>query len=260
MQTTTLRPGLLVSLNTSVRGNVEYYKRDLQIAHETSDGKVKASWETERTVNDPAEYEEATKIRGKARSLISSVCAASAFGLLCPQDRGDELAAAIVEAQRLARDFNARATLTRVAVYVVAGKIAQDDVQATRAINAEIADLLNRMEAGVRKMDVEAIREAASKAKSIGAMVTPEAAARLQVAIDSARSAARTIVKAGEAAALEIDQRAIRAITEGRTAFLDLDQGGEVAQPAVTGRALDMDPTPQAMAAPAPTAPTLDLF
>lgn len=261
MQTTTIRPGLLVSLKTSVTGNVQYSKRDLEIDHTTDDGARKAKWETERTINDPAEFEEATKIRGKARSLISSVCAASAFGLLCPQDRGDELSKAIAEAQQIAREFNGRAQLTRVQVYVVAGKIAQDDVQATRAINSEITDLLSQMETGVRNLDVEAIREAANKAKSIAAMVTPDASVRLQMAIDSARSAARQIVKAGTAAALEVDQRAIRAITEGRTAFLDLDQAAEIASPVVTGRALDMEPTPTELR-PDPTnlRITLDLF
>lgn len=258
MQTTTIRPGLLVSLKTSVTGNVQYKKFDLETDHTTAEGARKAKWETERTINDPAEFEEATKVRGKARSLISSVCAASAFGLLCPQDRGDELAQAITEAQQLAREFNSRAQLTRVAVYVVAGKIAQDDVQATRAINSEITDLLNRMEQGVRGLDVEAIRDAANKAKAIGAMVTPEASARLQVAIDNARSAARQIVKAGEAAALDIDQRAIRAITESRTAFIDISEEETTIQtPTVTGRALDLSPT-ATPSAPVVAAPAFD--
>lgn len=260
MQTTTIRPGLLVSLKTSVSGNVHYTKRDLEIARETETGAVKASWETERTINDPKEFEEATKIRSNARNLIVQVCAASAFGLLCPQDRSDELTKAINDAQAMAREFNSRATLTRVTVYVVAGVIAQDDVQATQAINAEIADLLTRMEQGVRGFDVEAIRDAAKRAKSIAAMVTPEASVRLQLAIDAARKAATTIVKAGEAASLELDARAVRAITESRTAFLDLSDAGEIAAPVATGRALDMEPAPTPISTQAQASPTLELF
>jgi hypothetical protein len=261
MQTTTIRPGLLVALNTSVSGNVQYRKLDLETDHTTEEGARKARWETERTINDPAEFEEATQIRGKARGLIASVCAASAFGLLCPQDRAEQLAAAITEAQRMAEEFNRRATLTRVKVYVVAGTIAQDDLQATKAINAEIAELLNRMESGVRSFDVEAIRDAAKRAKSIAAMVTPEASERLEKAIDTARTAARQIVKAGETAAKELDERAIRAITESRTAFLDLDDAAEIATPTVTGRALDFDPAPEPVStAPRYEARALELF
>lgn len=257
MQTTTIRPGLLVSLKTSLTGNVSYRTLDLEQDHTTDDGERKARWETERTIAEPAEYEEATKIRSKCRSLITAVCSASTFGLLCPQADGDGLSRAIEEAQRLADDFNRRARCTRVKVYVIAGKIAADDVEATKAINSEVRDLLDRMEQGVRNLDVETIREAANRAKKIGNMITPDASARLTMAIDQARNAAKQIVKAGEAASLEIDQRAVRAITESRTAFLDLDDAKEVAAPTVTGRAVDFDTAPVAPVKAA--APQFDL-
>ena len=260
MRTTTIRPGLLVSLKTSVTGNVEYSKRTIKTEHEIAGGARRASWETEKTINDPVEFEQASKIRGKVRSLIGALCAHSSFGLLCPLDRSDELSAAINEAQELTRDFNNQATQTRVSVYVIAGQVASDDAQAVKAINSEVTDLLNRMESGVRRLDVETIRDAANRAKGIASMITPEASACLQVAIDTARSAARTIVKAGEAAAVEIDYRAIRAITESRTAFLDLDDAAEIAAPTVTGRALDFDPSPVTSAAPMQAAPQFDLL
>jgi hypothetical protein len=262
MQTSTIRPGLLVSLKTSVSGNVAYRKQDIETDHVDADGARRAKWETERTVNDPAEFEEATKIRSKARSLIGGLCVASSFGLLCPLSRSAELSDAVREAQALASDFNARAKLTRVAVYVIAGQIAADDVEATKAINSEVRDLLDRMEAGVRNLDVEAIREAANRARSIGTMVSADASARLQKAIDTARSAARQIVKAGETAAAEVDARAIRAITESRVAFLDLDDANDVQTPSVTGRAIDFDaPSEPIQSAPMMAAPAmLDLF
>jgi hypothetical protein len=255
MTVTTLRPGLLVSLNTRVTGNANYIRRDIETEHTTDDGARRAKWETERTITDPAEYEEAGKVRSMARTLIARCCAASSFGLLCPNTNADKLDKAIAEARALADDFNSRATLTRVQVYVIAGRIAQDDVEAVRAINSEVSDLLNRMEQGVRNLDVETIRDAAKRAKALGSMITPEASERLEKAISTARDAARNIVKAGEAAAVEIDQRALRAITESRTAFLDLDTpAAEIAAPTVTGRALDLDTTPapvKAEAAPA---------
>lgn len=244
MQTSTIRPGLLVSLKTTVAGNVSYRKQDLERDHLTADGVRLARWETERTVMDPAEHEEAIKIRSKVRSLVTGLCAASSFGLLCPDDKASDLSAAVRQAQDMADDFNRRSTLTRVQVYVIAGRIAADDVEATRAINSEVRDLLDRMESGVRNLDVDAIRDAANKARAIGTMVSADASARLQKAIETARSAARQIVKAGETAAAEVDTRALRAITESRTAFLDLSDATEVAAPVVTGRALDFDTMP----------------
>jgi hypothetical protein len=71
-------------------------------------------------------------------------------------------------------------------------------------------------------------------------MLTPEAQARIDVAIKAAREVATKIVSAGETAAVEIDRRTIRTLTEARTAFLDLDGADEIAQPAAHGRALDL--------------------
>lgn len=261
MRVSTIRPGLLVSLNTRVSGNANYVRRDIETEHRTADGAKVAKWETERTITDPAEYEEAGKVRSMARTLIARCCATSAFGLLCPQDNADKLAAAITEARELANEFNARASLTRIDVNVIAGRIAQDDVEAIRAINDEVTDLLNRMELGVRNLDVEAIRDAAKRAKALESMISPDASERLSKAIDTARAAARQIVKAGETAAVEVDQAAIRAITESRTAFIDLDEAAPMAAPVTTGRALDLDtePTPTVQASPVAT-PQLDLI
>lgn len=236
MQLSTLRPGLLVSLKTSCRGNVKYETVDLENSEALS------KWETTRTVADVAEFEAAKKARTKARQLITRVCTWSAFGLLCPEADADALDRAISDARKVAEDFNATATVTRLHVYVIAGRIAQDDVEAVRAINSEVRELLDEMSRGVAKMDAKTIREAALKAKQLGAMLTPEAEARVRVAIDTARSVATRIVKAGEAAAVEVDEIAIRRITEARTAFLDLGDAAEVAMPKTQARSIDLDP------------------
>lgn len=242
INTSTLRPGLLVSLKTSVVGNVSYNKRDLEQNHSTEDGALKAKWETERTISDPVEHEAAQKARGRAQSLIRSVCAVSAFGLLCPESDTDVLDKAIADARKVADEFNAGAKLTRLHLYIIAGRIAPDDVEAVKAINSEVTDLLDAMTRGLQNLDVKAVRDAASRAKNVGSMLSPDAAARIQIAIDTARASAKKIVQAGEQAAAEIDLSAIRRITEQRTAFLDLDQQGDVAAPAAEGRALDMTP------------------
>jgi hypothetical protein len=238
----TLRPGLLISLKTSIRGNIAYNIRDIESAHLVEGGKQLAKWETERVISDPAEYEEATKVRSRVRTVIGGACVRSAFGLLCPEVRADNLDTAIVEARRLADEFNAGAKLTQIFVYVLVGRITPDDLEALRAINSEAADLLATMAEGIQNLDVTTVRDAADRARDIGRMLTPEAQARIGTAVEAARSAARKIVKAGEQAAQEIDQRIIERITEARTAFLDLDPVAEVAVPVEEARALDLSP------------------
>jgi len=240
LKTSTLRPGLLVSVKTSIRGNVKYDAVILEGEHVTDDGAMEKRWETTKTVADPAEHDRAVKARSKALATVRGVCSHSAFGLLCPENKTAELDAAIAEARKIADAFNETAGLTRLSVNILAGRVAQDDVEAVRAINGEIRDLMDDMSEGVANLSVKKIRDAANKARSLGAMLTPDASAKVKGAIEAARKAARDIVKAGEQAAVEVDRAAIKAITESRTAFLDLDDAGEVAAATETGRALDL--------------------
>lgn len=245
IQSNTLRPGLLVSLKTSISGNVRYAKAVIDAEHKTEAGESKARWETERTIIDPVEHEAAKQARSKASAMIRGVCAASAFGLLCPENAASDLEAAITGARTIADAFNEGAKLSRISVYVITGRIAPDDVEAVKAINSEISELLAEMAQGVEKLDVKAIRDAAGRARKIGSMLSPDSEARVRIAIDTAREAAKKIVKAGEQASQEIDATAVRKITEMRTAFLDLDDAKEIAAPAASARALDLAPSAQ---------------
>jgi hypothetical protein len=236
----TLKPGLLVSLRTSLAGNIRYRAQEIEADHiDPTTGARRAKWETERVITDPEEHELAVKARGKARSLITGVCAQSAFGLLCPVDAEDKLEQAMREARDVAEAFNVRASLTRISVNVIVGRIAADDVEAVRAINSEVRELLERMERGVRNLDVEAIRDSANKAKALVSMLSPTASQRAEEAIKAARSVARRIVKAGETAAVEVDAIAIETVRNSRLAFLDLDDAAEIQAPMATAAALD---------------------
>ena len=130
----TLRPGLLVSLKTSITGNVSYTKQTIEAEHVAADGAQLAKWETERKIADPAEHEAACVARGKASNAIRRVCSVTAFGLLCPESEGDKLEGAIAEARAVAEEFNSKAAMTRLGVYVITGRIAPDDVEAVKAI------------------------------------------------------------------------------------------------------------------------------
>ena len=244
LQTSTLRPGFLVSLKTMLRGNVSYRTTDLG-ATNTIQGGTQARWETERTIADVNEHERGVKARSKARSIVTGVCAQSAFGLLCPEANSDNLQKAIAEADAVAREFNATATVTRLAFFVLVGRVASDDLSAMRAINSEVRDLLSDMESGVKNLDAAQIRDAANKANSIGKMLTPEAAERLQTSIDAVRKQARAITKAGETAAVEVDQTVFATLAQSRTAFLELETvAADVVAPEAEGRGVDFDTQP----------------
>lgn len=247
-----LQAGLLVSLKTTLMGNIKYTSKSVEDDHIDDDGARRAIWETTRVVTDPKEHELAVQVRNKAGSIVRGVCAHSAFGLLCPEKRGDKLMAAIREARDLVADFNAKAKCTQVGIYAIVGKVAADDVEAIRAIKSEIRDLLSSMEAGLKNLNVKAVREAANKARSLTAVLSPEAEAKVSRAIESVRRKAREIVKAGDNAAVEIDIQTLRIVRRTRAAFLDMDGAQEIRVPRAAGRTLDMLPAAAAVAAPKP--------
>jgi soluble cytochrome b562 len=240
IQTSTLRPGLLVSLKTSIAGNVRYAKKTLEAEHIVDGGVQQARWETERTVSDPVEHEAAKKVRSRASALINGVCSTSSFGLLCPEANEDKLAEAIVEARKLAEEFNQESRLTRISVNVLTGRIAPDDVEAVAAINSEISALMADMQSGIERVDVKSIREAANRVKQLGDMLTADAQAKVQIAVETARKAARAIAKADEMSeAQKVDRSAIRKIADMQRGFLDLEEGAEIAAPAQQGRTVE---------------------
>lgn len=235
----TLRPGLLVSMQTSVKGNVSYHEDDRNVS--VVDRSETTEIHTRKHVADIDEQDRAIKQRTKIRGLILSVCSSSAFGLLCPNNKEAQLREAIVQARKLTDEFNSTATLTRMSVNVIYGRIAQDDVDAVRAISSEIRELMETMQQGLKSLDVKTIRAAANQAKQLGDVLSPDAKGRLDIAIEAARTSARKIVKAGETAAAEIDRAAIAKIDMARTSFLDMDIEAEaMIEPWAEARSIDM--------------------
>ncbi len=237
----TIRPGILVNLKTSLVGNVKYITRDLEEqVSAKKNAPAKAKWETERTIFDPEEHERGCKARTQARIAITRVCASSAFGLLCPEAAAEELDKAIEDARKIADEFNASAGISKLRLYVLCGRIAQNDVEAVRAINSEVSELLSDMESGISNSDVKVIRDAAAKAKAISEMLSIEARTQAEIAIEAARKAARAIAKVEEGEKVSVDRRAMRTIAEARTMFLDLDETNEIEAPKAQGRSLDL--------------------
>jgi hypothetical protein len=237
---TTLRPGLLVRLATSIKGNVSYAVTDL--GKETDGDTEKSRWQTDRTIADKAELERATKARSKARSIIAGVCSQSEFGLLCLQENKWQLDGALAAADEIARQFNKTSSLTVLRINALVGTIAPDDARAIRAINNELSELMANMQDGMARLDVEAIRDAANRARSVSGVLTDEAKGRVKEAIDIARKTAREIVKAAEIGAAEVDQAAINRLNAARTSFLDLDESAEpIGEVQHEGRTVDLE-------------------
>lgn len=233
-----LRPGILVALSTRVEGGVYYSRRDIADGVDEN-GQEISRWETERVIEDPAEYEAASKARSKCRSLIGKACSHTSFGLLCPSASEGELDEAVSAAREVATKFNEGAKHSRVYVYVLKGRIAETDEEATRAIASEVRGLLNEMQEGIRSVDPGKIRDAADRARKLGAVLGKGQAAAVERAVETARKAAREIVrrveKGGEDAALVLEEIATKPIDTARFAFLDVD---DVAEPTPTGEEL----------------------
>lgn len=267
-RTTLIRPGLLVSLKSTITGGVQYQKRTIEAEHAVGERSSEATWETTRVVADVEEHAAAVVARGKARAAVTGVCCASTFGLLCPDSNESKLWDAIATAQAIADEHNAKALYTRVEVFALCGRVSDSDVSAARAIGAEVRDLIDRMEEGIRKADPEAIRDAASKARAVSGMLTEDAQRKVGDAIKEARSVARALVakveKAGETAASVVDGLKLEAINGARFAVLDLLSDGtpDLFETVPTaGRAIDFEPAPAANDEPAElaAAPAIEL-
>ncbi len=228
MNRTTLKPGLLVSLKSTIAGNVSY--RRVDTAHEREAKTDISVWETTRIVSDKPEHDRAVEVRAKARNMIAGVCIHTSFGLLCPEDRESDLEAAITAAQSLVSDFNRGANQTQVGIYPFCGLVERDNERAARAIAAEVRELLDAMASNIDKLDVKAIRDAANRAKAIGAMLDSQQQEKVDGAVKAARDAARKIVKAvkdaGDNAAVILGDVNKTAIVTARFAFLDTDTDG----------------------------------
>lgn len=233
--TMTLKPGILVSLKSSVRGGVQYQRNELQteVTEILTKRDVKR-WETTRTIEDTEEHEAATRTRTAACGMIRKQCVRTSFGLLCLADREEELDKAIAEARALAGKFNGKARFSRISVYALKGRIAETDQEAAKAIAAEVQELLEQMGEGIASCDVAAVRDAANRAKGINSMLEGKQAEAVSAAVAAARTAARQIVKrvekGGESAEAVLLELQTKPIETARFAMLEIEPPAEEEQ------------------------------
>jgi len=263
MQTSIIRPGLLVSLKTTIRGGVSYQTETIESDHLQGEARV-AEWRTRREIADAAEHDSAVRARGLARTAILRTCCASTFGLLCPSSNESALSDGIAEARRVADEFNRGARFSRLDVFVIAGRIADSDTEAAAAIGSEVRDLIEAMERGVRNADPAAIREAANKARELSGMLSTDTAAAVSAAIAEVRSVARDIVRrverSGETAASVVQGLQLEALKAARFAVLDVDSvpAADAAPVDIFAPAIDLAPTDDAPAVEVGPVPSID--
>lgn len=240
----TLRPSLIVVPHTSLEGGFSYQRKLIEPEHIDANGEAREVWETLRIIESPEEYKLAKAARRRVRTVIAKPCSESKFGLLCPVDLEPALEAALAEAKQVEDEYNKEAKLTTLSVDVWIGRVEQDDVRAVKAIKSELRGLIDDMQGGLKSLDVKGAREAASKAKGLVKMLSPEVGAQVEEIVGEVRKEASRFVKAGEAVALKADFEVIARIDAARTAFLDLDDHVVVATPdEVDTRAIDLAPS-----------------
>lgn len=229
MSMTVMKPGILVSLKTRVVGGVSYNRVDLR---SDRDGEMETEeWQTTKTVQNAREFEKAGKMRSKASGLIRRCCIDTGFGLLCLVENEVALRDAVREAREKIERFNAKAEHSTIQLRVLRGRIAETDDEALRAISGELQDLLRGMRQGVKRLSVEEIRDAASRAKRVAEMLDEDQRKKVDKAVKQARSAAKKIAKMANEDADAIREGLAELDLSGmkkkRFKFLDLDADDE---------------------------------
>lgn len=223
MQTYTIKPGWLVGLKTRLVGGVSYKTEDE--GRERDGRREESRWKTTKRVADKVELDAATDTRNRAAALVRGACIATPFGLLCPDDLSEFLEGRISDAERLVREHNSGAVYTKVEIFTIKGRIASDDKAAVKAIFSDVRQSIDDMKAGIKSLDVGAIRAAAQKARNLGAMLDRREADRVGLAVKAARKIARELVRRIDQNEALADWRlsdiSTRPIDDLRFSFLD---------------------------------------
>lgn len=229
MKAQLLQPGFMIALSSRMKGGIEYLTLHEE-ASKREDGSLTQKWETTKNVSDIDEHERGVKVRGAALYEIKKLCVSTPFCLLCPDSNEAELDAGVEVAQGLVAAFNNSSTYTKIRLYVLKAKLLGDDEQTSAAIAGEMRNLFSEMDQAIRKMDPEAIRDAATKADEISQMLVLEQKEKVSEAILSARKVAREITKTikqkgiGAINVASDYQEQLLAVSAASKVFLDFEE------------------------------------
>lgn len=209
-----IRPGWIVALITSVEDKI--FGATLKERFVLKDVITSEGHSLKKTMNsterlDPIEFQEATDLRLKLRSRATSHCVKTPWGLICDENRLEEMEAAVEIAASEIESFNHLSTHYQVDWSWRLGWCAGDKEREARAVRVEVTRLVDRLQVALLATDVlnrpKTIRDICGPLREMSKLLEPEslAEAALQALLKSARSTATALVKAGEddAAAIE---------------------------------------------------------
>ncbi|MEK6883204.1 MAG: hypothetical protein AABY22_26495, partial [Nanoarchaeota archaeon] len=231
-----LKPGILVYLRSEIEGGVKYDSKGLtdeqaeaaglEVATNVTDTATIRKVGSVIVTDDPDEFDRAKRVRGICRRLVSVLCEETPFGLLCPRDKKDDLAAAIRQSYREAEEFNKDSRYSSVRLWITRGYQVVDDAGDIKRVAEEMREILDEMKAGIDGADAEAVRAAMKRAKLVAGMIDGEHAERVKGAIRQAKEMADQIAKAARDRADKGVEIIVRCKTDeilsARASFLDV--------------------------------------
>ncbi len=209
-QPTPIRPGLLISLSTSVKprhADAIKSTRELIESRTLPDGSLYERWKKTKTILDPKEWKRAGQARLRVRALVKAACAQTAFGFICPAEEQEQLDANLRQADREVAEFNRTSQHYEVRWQYLAGEIKADDAEAVRAIREQVGGILEDLESATKAGDVESIRDLCGQAQQMERLLEQKSTARGQVgrAVEAGRKIARAVVKQVQKAGEKIE-------------------------------------------------------
>jgi hypothetical protein len=223
-----LKPGMiLVALSIKIRGGVHYDRVELE-RELRDDHSERSAWKTVKTVADVDERQAAEQARHSARYAIKRHCTRTPWGLMCAGENEGELLAGITEARKVENGFNAGASHSHLHVAVFCGRVAEDDVEAARAVRGEIQQILRDVRGAIEGGDVRSMRDLATQTKQMYNLLDEgaEERAALSGAVKAIRRVARDVVRLVEKKGDELEsvltEENLKPINDARWAFRHL--------------------------------------
>lgn len=226
-----VRPGLLVSMRTSIKGGVSYRREDL--VDEIEGEGTRTEWKTEKKVENADEYTRARRLRARVVTLIGGACVKTAFTYICPLENEALLDERIAEAQAACDAFNEEAVHSQVTFDLMRGRYMEDTKETVQAVRREIHELLEELNSALKAGEVQSIRDVAARATQMGRLLEEgtEARSALERAVKESRRVAGQLVKrikeGADAVAEVLAGANVSLIATARHTF-DEDETGEI--------------------------------
>jgi len=228
LETKDLKACYLIGYKVSVHGGIHYEHSGEE---KSTNGTAEfASWQTDKEVNDAAEYKRAQALRNKAKRYLNKLGVSNELGVVVPvenlQQIKDTYRSLSVEVDR----FNVEAIFSSIRFRVLRFKIEGENEVALQDMLADMRSNLVDLKAAVKKADVKGIRDVIQRMKGMEMVLPDSAADFVQRAVDDARAQATEMRKALEERKedLEVVQRRISTSSVDFARFALMEPGSDL--------------------------------